>query len=104
MVSVDFDAADDVLYSVALRIRAIDRKHLFNDLTDTITNTLHLNMESFNTRTERNIVICHIGFGVHSYAELRVIMDNIRTIPGVDEVRRLTSVPTPSLDGPALSL
>ncbi len=104
VVSVDFDAADDVLYSVALRIRAIDRKHLFNDLTDTITNTLHLNMESFNTRTERNIVICHIGFGVHSYAELRVIMDNIRTIPGVDEVRRLTSVPTPSLDGPALSL
>ena len=84
--------------------KSFGRKHLFNDLTDTITNTLHLNMESFNTRTERNIVICHIGFGVHSYAELRVIMDNIRTIPGVDEVRRLTSVPTPSLDGPALSL
>lgn len=89
--SVDFSAADNVLYSVTLRIRAIDRKHLFNDLTDTITNTLHLNMEGFNTHTERNIVVCHISFGVHSYEELRTIMDNIRTISGVDEVSRLAS-------------
>ena len=70
-------------------MRAVDRSHLFVDLVDCITNTFHLSMESFNTRTDRNIVICKIRFGVHSYTELRTIINHIVNIDGVDEVRRL---------------
>lgn len=88
VVSVDFNA-DETLYPVTLRVRAVDRSHLFVDLVDCITNTFHLSMESFNTRTDRNIVICKIRFGVHSYTELRTIINHIVTIDGVDEVRRL---------------
>lgn len=88
VVSVDYKP-DDTLYPVTLRIRAVDRSHLFVDLVDCITNTFHLSMESFNTRTDRNIVICKIRFGVHSYNELKTIITHISTIDGVDEVRRL---------------
>lgn len=88
VVSVDFNA-DETLYPVTLKVRAVDRNHLFVDLVDCITNTFHLSMESFNTRTDRNIVICKIRFGVHSYTELRTIINHIATIDGVDEVRRL---------------
>lgn len=88
VVSVDFNA-DETLYPVTLRVRAVDRSHLFVDLVDCITNTFHLSMESFNTKTDRNIVICKIRFGVHSYTELRTIINHISTIDGVDEVRRL---------------
>lgn len=88
VVSVDFNA-DQSLYPVTLRVRAVDRSHLFVDLVDCITNTFHLSMESFNTRTDRNIVICKIRFGMHSYTELRTIINHISTIDGVDEVRRL---------------
>lgn len=88
VVSVDFKA-DETLYPVTLRVRAVDRSHLFVDLVDCITNTFHLSMESFNTKTDRNIVICKIRFGVHSYAELKTIINHISTIDGVDEVRRL---------------
>lgn len=88
VVSVDFNA-DETLYPVTLRVRAVDRSHLFVDLVDCITNTFHLSMESFNTRTDRNIVICKIRFGVHTYTELRTIINHIGTIDGVDEVRRL---------------
>ncbi len=88
VVSVDFNA-DQSLYPVTLRVRAVDRSHLFVDLVDCITNTFHLSMESFNTRTDRNIVICKIRFGVHSYTELKTIINHIATIDGVDEVRRL---------------
>ena len=88
VVSVDYKS-DDTLYPVTLRIRAVDRSHLFVDLVDCITNTFHLSMESFNTRTDRNIVICKIRFGVHSYNELKTIINHISTIDGVDEVRRL---------------
>lgn len=86
--SVDFNA-DNTLYPVTLRARAVDRSHLFVDLVDCITNTFHLSMESFNTNTDRNIVICKIRFGVHSYNELKTIINHISAIDGVDEVRRL---------------
>ena len=88
VVSVDFNA-DRSLYPVTLRVRAVDRSHLFVDLVDCITNTFHLSMESFNTKTDRNIVICNICFGVHSYSELKTIINHISAIEGVDEVRRL---------------
>lgn len=88
VVSVDFKA-DATLYPVTLRVRAVDRSHLFVDLVDCITNTFHLSMESFNTKTDRSIVVCNIRFGVHSYDELRTIINHINHIDGVDEVRRL---------------
>lgn len=88
VVSVDYKA-DETLYPLTLRVRAVDRSHLFVDLVDCITNTFHLSMESFNTKTDRNIVVCKIRFGVHSYAELKTIINHISAIDGVDEVRRL---------------
>ena len=80
---------DGTLYSQTIVITAVDRYHLFIDLVDCITNRLHLNMESFNTSTTDSIVTCTISFGVHSYDELQSIIENIRSIKGVDEVKRL---------------
>lgn len=91
VVSVDFKP-DETLYPVTLSVRAIDRHHLFIDLIDCITNELNLSIESFNTQTERGIVVCKISFGVHSYTELRTIINHISAIESVDEVKRLTDV------------
>lgn len=88
VVSVDFNA-DPTLYPVTLSVRAVDRHHLFIDLTDCITNTLNLSMESFNTKTTHNIVTCNIRLGVHSNTELKTIINHISAIEGVDEVKRL---------------
>lgn len=87
--SIDFKP-DETLYPVTLSVRAVDRHHLFIDLVDCISNTLNLYMESFNTKTERNIVVCRIRFGVHSYGELKTIINHISAIEGVDEVKRLS--------------
>lgn len=81
--------ADTTLYPVTLSVRAVDRHHLFIDLADCITNTLQLSMESFNTKTEQSIVICKIRFGVHSYSELKTIINHFSEIEGVDEVKWL---------------
>ena len=88
VVSVDF-TPDDTLYTVTLTIRAVDRHHLLMDLADCITNTLKLSMEELTTKMHRNIVECRIRFGVHSYAELRTIINHISAIGGVDEVKRI---------------
>lgn len=88
VVSASCFKPDDTLYPVTLQVRAIDRAHLLVDLVDCITNTFHLSMESFNTHTDRNIVVCRIRFGVHSYDELKTIINHIAAIESVDEVRR----------------
>lgn len=88
VVSVDFKP-DATLYPITLSVRAVDRHHLFIDLTDCITNTLKLSMESFNTKTGHNIVTCKIRLGVHSNSELKTIINHISAIEGVDEVKRL---------------
>ncbi len=88
VVSVDFNA-DDTLYPVTLSVRSVDRHHLFIDITDCITNTLNLSMESFNTKTAHNIVTCKIRLGIHSNSDLKTIINHISAIEGVDEVKRL---------------
>lgn len=88
VVPVDFKA-DETLYSVTLIIRAVDRNHLFIDIVDCITNTFRLAMESLSSYTERNIAISKIRFGVHSYTELKAIVNHISSIESVDEVKRL---------------
>ena len=88
VVEVDFPA-DDTLYPVTLSVRAVDRHHLLIDLANCITNDLNLTMDSFNTKTDRGIVVCKISFRVHSYDELKEIIRNISKIDGVDEVKRL---------------
>lgn len=88
VVKVDFEP-DATLYPVVLRVRAVDRHHLFVDLVECITNTLGLSMESFNSSTNRNIVVCKIALGVHSHSELKTIINHISAIEGVDEVKRI---------------
>ncbi|MDE5728156.1 MAG: HD domain-containing protein [Duncaniella sp.] len=88
IVSVDDFTDGDNLYPASIVVTAIDRYHLFIDLVDCITNTLHLTIDSFNTDTVDSIVTCVIAFNVHSYAELKSIMTHISEIPGVDEVKR----------------
>lgn len=89
VVEVNF-CADETLYPVTLSVRAVDRHHLLIDLADCITNKLHLSMESFNTKSDRGIVVCKIKFRVHSAQELKAIIRSISAIDGVDEVKRLS--------------
>ena len=86
--AVDY-TPDNTLYSQTIVITAVDRYHLFIDLVDSITNQLHLAMESFNTSTKDSIVTVTITLGVHSYEELQSIITHISNIEGVDTVKRL---------------
>ncbi|MBD5205157.1 MAG: bifunctional (p)ppGpp synthetase/guanosine-3',5'-bis(diphosphate) 3'-pyrophosphohydrolase [Bacteroidales bacterium] len=88
IVSVDFEP-DDTLYPVSIVVKAIDRYHLFVDLVDCISNKLHLAIDSINTETHDSIVTLKLAFAVHSFGELQTIIQHIREIPGVDEVKRI---------------
>lgn len=87
IVTVDYKP-DETLYPVEIVVKAVDRYHLFIDLVDCITNTLHLAIDSINTQSVDSIVTITIAFAIHSSDELQSIMSHIATIDDVDEVKR----------------
>ncbi|MDE6007213.1 MAG: HD domain-containing protein [Muribaculaceae bacterium] len=88
IVSVNFEP-DDTLYPIAIVVTAVDRYHLLVDIVDCISNKLHLAIASINTETHDSIVTLKLAFAVHSFNELQMIIQHIREIPGVDEVKRI---------------
>ncbi len=82
----DFKESSDTLYPASVTLKAVDRKHLLSDIIDTISNQLYLSILSLNTKTVDEIVTTTINFTIHSYQELRTIVQNIQNIPDVDEV------------------
>ena len=82
----DFKENSETLYPASLTLKAVDRKHLLSDIIETISNQLHLSILSLNTNTVDEIVTTTINFTIHSYQELRTIVQNIQNIPDVDEV------------------
>lgn len=82
----DFKENSDTLYPASLTLKAVDRKHLLSDIIETISNQLRLSILSLNTNTVDEIVTTTINFTIHSYQELRTIVQNIQNIPDVDEV------------------
>lgn len=87
ILSVEFNG-DETLYPVTIVVKAVDRYHLFIDIINTITNELHLAIDSIHTETLDSIVTLRISFTVHSFDELQTIMSHISSIEGVDEVKR----------------
>ena len=85
--SVDYEP-DKTLYPVTITIKAVDRVHLFVDIADCISNTLNLNMETYNSKNVDYMVTMEIALGVHSYEELETIINTIASIDAVDEVKR----------------
>ena len=87
IVAVDFKGDPDVLYPATLTAKAVDRQHLLSDIIETISNRLHLSINSLNTVTKDEIVTCTINFYVHDNTELLTIVNDILSIPDVDEVK-----------------
>lgn len=88
IVSVDY-AVDDTLYPVTIEVVCVDRPHMVIDLVDSISNTLNLSIGSINTKTEDSIATILITFAVHSYGELRTVMEQISKLPDIDSVREI---------------
>ena len=86
IVSVEFKEEENILYPIAIHVKAIDRYHLLSDIIDCITNELGLSIENLHTVTVDFIVDCTIKFGIHSYGELQIITSHLYHIKGVEEV------------------
>lgn len=89
IVSAAFEEDERFLYHVRIRVKGIDRYHLMSDLIDCITDKLHLSMLSLSTENIDRIAICTIDFSIHSVSELKMVMNSILEIDGIDEVAHI---------------
>jgi GTP pyrophosphokinase len=89
ILAVDFAENANVLYPVRVQMRGIDRYHLLRDLTDCITEQLHLSIGKLSTETTDRIAVGTVDFAVHSAGELDTAIKSISSIKGVDEVYRM---------------
>lgn len=83
----DFKADPGIVYPVRIKVTAIDRYHLLQDIIDRIVEGSHISMTGFNTRTEDEIVSSTIDFGIHSATELNSAISRISSIEGVEQVQ-----------------
>lgn len=89
IVSVDFKENPRILYPASLLVKGVDRYHLLSDIIDGITNRYKLFIRSIQTKSSDNIFELRLDFDIHSYDELRSIMQQISAIDSVDEVTRV---------------
>lgn len=89
IVSVDFEENPRIFYPASLLVKGVDRYHLLSDIIDGITNRYKLCIRSIRTSSSDNIFELRLDFDVHSYQELRDIMEQIGAIDSVDEVSRM---------------
>lgn len=88
IINVDFKETNR-LYDVSVKILAVDRYHLLSDLVNVVTNDLKLSIDNLTTTTTDEIVNCTINFSVHSYRELRGVIDYLKKIDKIEEVKRV---------------
>lgn len=86
IVAVNYKADENILYPAEISVSAVDRQHLLSDIIDSISNTLHLPIQSLETKTVDEIVTCKIEFFAHSYDEMMTIVNAITAIDDVEEV------------------
>ena len=93
IVSVEFNEDEAMNYPIEVHVKAIDRYHLLMDIITTITDELHLSIDSLHTITTDNIVDCSIKFFAHGVKDLVAVLRQLYEVEGVDEVHQTNRLP-----------
>ncbi len=88
VIAVDWGKQQSQQFSVDLQVRAQDRRGLMRDLTAVVAD-IKLNIQSMNTQTHSDgINDTTLRIVVHHLDELTLLIQRIKSIPGVIGVRR----------------
>ena len=76
-------------FTAEIKISGIDNLGLINDITDLISDEMHVNMRRINFNTEGGTFSGQITVVVKNKSTLKKLMDNLRKIHGIDKVLRV---------------
>ncbi|MDO5608865.1 MAG: RelA/SpoT family protein [Capnocytophaga sp.] len=76
-------------FKVALRISGLDRTGLVGDISKIISDNKYVKMTNINIDTEGNMFNGKVAINVNNNTTLKKIMQDIKSVKGVDKVTRL---------------
>ena len=78
-----------IVLAVAVEIKGIDRKGMNFDMAKVITDDLDINIHRFTVTADEGIFDGSIELRVHDRSDVKLIMDRIKKVDGIQEVMRI---------------
>ena len=78
-----------IVLAAAVEIKGIDRKGMIFDVAKVITDELDINIHRFTVTADEGIFDGSIELRVHDRSDVKLIMDRIKKVDGIQEVMRI---------------
>ena len=78
-----------IILAAAVEIKGIDRKGMNFDVAKIITDELDINIHRFTVTADEGIFDGSIELRVHDRSDVKLIMDRIKKVDGIQEVMRI---------------
>lgn len=88
LTAVEWGPQEEQSYTVHLRCQSHDRKYLLSDISKAISDT-GANIRRSSTQAHSSLATQHFWIDVHDTSQLRDILQHIRQVQGVMDVRRV---------------
>ena len=78
-----------IILAAAVEIKGIDRKGMNFDVAKIITDELDINIHRFTVTADEGIFDGSIELRVHDRSDVKLIMDRLKKVDGIQEVMRI---------------
>ena len=78
-----------IVLAAAVEIKGIDRKGMNFDVAKVITDELDINIHRFTVTAKEGIFDGSIELRVHDRSDVKLIMDRLKKVDGIQEVMRI---------------
>lgn len=76
-------------FDATIEIKGIDRKGMLLDVSRVISDQLNVNIHKLTISSDNGIFDGWIEIRIHDREDVKVIMDNLKTIDGLQDVQRI---------------
>ena len=89
IIDAKWDMHRRILFDATIQITGIDRIGLLNELTHVISSQLNLNMQKLVISTTDGIFDGTIQLKVYERKDVKIIMDSLKAIEGLEEIKQI---------------
>jgi guanosine-3',5'-bis(diphosphate) 3'-pyrophosphohydrolase len=89
ILDAKWDMHKELFFDATIVVQGIDRKGIFHDVSEVISNQLDINIHRISITADQGIFEGKIEIRVHDRSESREIMEHLKKIPDLKEVQQI---------------
>ena len=89
ILDAKWDMHRQLFFDAVIEVQGIDRKGIFHDVSEVISDKMNVNIHRVNFSADDGIFQGNIEIKVHDRDEVRIIMENLKQIEDLQEVRQI---------------